>query len=89
MDDNYAKFAVDTAQQVVNEETDKLYGEIVEDIAVMLKHWAERLSDRIDVRMKALGIAQELLIAVSWEPKDMPVFDFTGITNTGVQDEQQ
>lgn len=85
--DEYRDFAVTTAKQIVNEETERLYEECQEDLKNLMQSWAERLDDRINARMEALGIAQELAIMVTWEPENMPVFTFTGATDVGVRSE--
>ena len=89
MSDDYKDFAISTAQQIANEETDKLYAkEFGDDCQELMQSWAARLSDRIDSRMTALGIAQALVIVVTWEPENLPEFHFTGATDIGASEEQ-
>lgn len=72
------------AKQVVLEETTKLEKEILEDISNLMTEWGDRLSARISARMDTLGIMQNLSIQVTWDPKEMPIFEFTGETMNGV-----
>lgn len=83
MTENYSGFAVETAKQIVSEETYKLHQEIIDDVGNLMAAWGDRVLDRINARMEDLGISQNLEVTVSWDPEEMPMFMFRGATFIG------
>lgn len=88
MTSDYANFAVTTAKDIVQEETDRLEREIMPDMVALLDTWSGRLGSRINARMESVGIDQVLEIEVEWDLQTMPTFKFKGYTQIGATEDE-
>lgn len=86
--DDYAFFAVSTAQEIVKEEDERLQDEIHAEISALMDVWIHRVAERITARMEAVGIAQVLEIESEWDANDMPSFKYKGATHVGSIDHE-
>lgn len=79
--EDFDKFLYEAGKAIATEEAKKLVdNEVLQDIENLMETWAETLGTRIQERMHALGLDQELTINVEWSPLDPPKFHISGKT---------
>lgn len=74
---DFAEFALVSSKAIAEEEVEKMYDIMIEDLRKLLDKWSEELLDRIDTRLTAMGLDPEFGVTISWQP-DPPIVEIIG-----------